>query len=72
MKITSNIIAIIKDGANVKVSSKKTTSDLREIVQEARRSGTTVIISGANSKITSDLRAIARDYPKGVTFEFDT
>ncbi|PMO47176.1 hypothetical protein BCT11_04585 [Vibrio sp. 10N.222.52.B12] len=71
MKTTSDIRALVRDGANVKVPATKTTSDLRAIVRDAKEVGTQVTISGANKKTTSDLRAIARDYPGGVTFELD-
>ena len=71
MKTTSDIRAIIRDGANVKISATKTTSDLRAIVREAKSKNTQITISGAGTKTVSDLRAIAREYPSGVTLELD-
>ncbi len=71
MKTTSDIRAIIRDGANVKISASKTTSDLRAIVREAKGKNTKITISGAGNKTVSDLRAIAREYPNGVTLELD-
>jgi hypothetical protein len=71
MKSTSDIRSIIRDGANIKLSSSKSTSDLRAIVREAKTANTHVTISGASNKSTSDLRAIAREYQGGVTLELD-
>ena len=71
MKSTSDIRAIIRDGANIKLSASKSTSDLRAIVREAKSANTQITISGAGTKSTSDLRAIAREYPNVVTLELD-
>ncbi len=71
MKSTSDIRAIIRDGANIKLSASKSTFDLRAIVREAKGANTQITISGAGVKSTSDLRAIAREYPSVVTLELD-
>jgi len=71
MKSTSDIRAIVRDGANIKLTASKSTSDLRAIVREAKDANTHVTISNAGNKSTSDLRAIAREYPNGVTLELD-
>jgi len=71
MKSTSDIRAIIRDGANIKLSASKSISDLRAIVREAKGANTQITISGAGVKSTSDLRAIAREYPSVVTLELD-
>ena len=71
MKSTSDIRAIIKDGANIKLPASKSTSDLRAIVREAKQSNTHVTIFNAGKKSTSDLRAIAKENPGGVTLEFN-
>ncbi len=71
MKSTSDIRAIIKDGANIKLPASKSTSDLRAIAREAKQANTHVTIFNAGKKSTSDLRAIAKENPGGVTLEFD-
>ncbi|MEV9527817.1 hypothetical protein AAX29_00568 [Aliarcobacter thereius] len=59
MKLTSDIISIVRAGGSVVIDSSKLTSDLISIVKSAS-SNSEIIIKGANKKLTSDLISISK------------
>lgn len=69
-KITAQIKQIVALGANVSIdANSKTTSQLKEIVQIAIKSGSKIIIRNAETKTSEQLKQIAALLPNKITFE---
>lgn len=69
-KTTTQIKQIVALGVTVSIDAKsKTTSQLKEIVQVAIKSGSTIIIRNAETITNENLRQIAELLPHKITFE---
>ncbi|WP_066164092.1 hypothetical protein [Aliarcobacter cryaerophilus] len=68
-KTVTDLKSIISSGANISIDASYTTTDIKALVQLAKSKGLNVTIRNASAKTTTDLKSIAMNGEKFVTFE---
>lgn len=70
-RLSTDILSIIKTGANVRIEAKDyITDDIKKFATAAKKSNSTLIIYSTEKLLVSTIEEIAKIAGKNVTFEF--